>query len=243
MRTDMKNREKLLPSHPTMRSDFRGDDDAFWRQLEEITTSVLPIRSVHEKWKISLKPGLSYETLGSDLATIHHLMLLIQLMGCRRVLEVGTFVGVSTLFLAEAVGPGGLVTTVEIGAEFAELARENIKANGMADRVEVLNYDINAILPALVAKSDPYDLVFLDGSKQDYGRLLRPLIDLLAPGGLLFVDNMFFHGDALNDEPITAKGIGVRALLDEVKTIFGCPKVILPYGDGHLLLLKAQEAK
>ena len=76
---------------------------------------MLPIKSVHDRFDIHLKPGVTYETLGSDLSTLYHLQLLIRLMGCRRVLEVGTYVGVSAMFLAEAVGRQGRVTTVEIG--------------------------------------------------------------------------------------------------------------------------------
>lgn len=236
MRTDMLAREKLLPSHPTMRQLFQGDDDAFWRRLETVTTSVFPIRSVHDKWRIRLKLGMTYETLGSTLTTLYHLQLLVRLMRCRRVLEIGTFVGVGTMFLAEAVGHTGRVTTVEIGAEFAGIARENIEANGLADRVDLINADINAILPVL-SHGEPFDLIFLDGCKQDYGRLVRPLFDLLPKGGLLFVDNVFLHGDVLNIEPTTEKGRGVRDLLHAVDAL-DCPKVILPCGDGHLLLLK-----
>lgn len=235
MRTDLKNADKLVPSHPTMRQDFRGGDAEFWQRLESVTNSVLPITSVHDKWRIRLKPGVSYETFGSDLPTLYHLQLLVQLMGCRRVLEVGTYVGVSTLFLAEAVGPGGLVTTVEIGAEFAALARENIEANGMAQRVQLINNDIMIVLPGLTPEA--YDLIFLDGSKQDYGVMLPSLIDVLAPGGLLFVDNIFFHGDVLNAEPTTEKGRGVRDLLKAVNALSHA-KVVLPCGDGHLMVLK-----
>lgn len=237
MRTDMKNGEKILPSHPTMRQDFRGDDAEFWHQLENVTSSVLPIKSVHDRWKIRLKPGVTYETFGSDLPTLYHLQLLIRLMGCRRVLEVGTYVGASTLFLAEAVGAGGLVTTVEIGAEFAEIARENFRVNGMEHRIALINEDINNLIPHWRQWPQAYDLIFLDGSKQDYGRLLRPLIEFLVPGGLLFVDNIFLHGDALNAEPATEKGRGVRDLLDQVGGL-SHTKVILPCGDGHLLLVK-----
>lgn len=237
MRTDMTNGEKILPSHPTMRSEFRGDDAAFWQQLDRVTTSVLPVRSVHDRWDIQLKPGMTYETLGSDLATIYHLQLLVRLMGCRRVLEIGTFVGVSAMFLAEAIGAGGLVTTVEIGVEFAEIAMENFHRNGMAERIELILGDINEVLPGLSERPEPFDLIFLDGSKQDYGRLLSPLVDILRPGGLLFVDNVFLHGDALNEVPTSEKGRGVRELLAAAKHLH-LTKVILPCGDGHLLLLK-----
>lgn len=236
--TDLSNRDKLVPSHDVMRQFFRGTDAEFWEGLERVTSSVLPIRSVHDKWRIKLKPGVTYETLGSDLATLYHLQLLVRLLHCSRVLEVGTYIGVSTLFLAEAIDPRGRVTTVEIGEEFADIARENILANGMSDRVEVICADINDLLPLFERRADWFNLIFLDGNKQNYGRLLRPLFDLLDEGGLLFVDNIFLHGDVLNAEPSTAHGRGVRELLDEAAKLTECAKVILPCGDGHLLILK-----
>lgn len=235
-RTDHAQHEKMLPNHPLMREAFRGSDDTFWHQLMATTNSVLPIKSVHDRWNIRLKDGLSYDTLGSTLSTIYHLRLLVQLMGCRRVLEVGTFVGVTTMFLAEVIGDG-VVTTVEIGAEFADIARENIRANGMAKRVELIHGDINEVVPDMRRRARRFDLIFLDGSKQDYGRLLWPLIDILEPGGLLFVDNVFLHGEALNDEATTEKGRGVVDLLDQAHDL-PFPMVILPCGDGHLMLLK-----
>lgn len=235
-RTDHTQREKMLPSHPLMREAFRGNNDAFWHRLETVTNSVLPIKSVHDRWDIRLKEGMTYDTLGSTLSTIYHLRLLVQLMGCRRVLEVGTFVGVTTMFLAEVIGDG-VVTTVEIGEEFAGIARENIEANGMAKRVELIRGDINEVVPELTRAARTFDMVFLDGSKQDYGRLLWPLIDLLEPGGLLFVDNVFLHGDALNVNPATEKGRGVHHLLDQAHDL-PFPMVILPCGDGHLLVMK-----
>jgi predicted O-methyltransferase YrrM len=195
------------------------------------------VKSVHDRWQIRLKYGLSYDTLGSTLSTIYHLRLLVQLMGCKRVLEVGTFVGVTTMFLAEVLPDDGRITTVEIGAEFADIARENFKVNGLSDRIELINDDINSVVSWLPAWGRRYDLIFLDGSKQDYGRLLPQLLELLAPGGLLFVDNVFLHGDALNAEPATEKGVGVQDLLSQARDL-PFPMVILPCGDGHLLLMK-----
>ena len=108
-----------------------GGDAEFYVALEKIIVSVLPIKSVHDKWKIRLKPGVTYERLGADLSALHLLQFIIRLGGLKRVLEIGTYVGVSTLFLAEALGnDAGRVVTIEIGAEFADIARENFRVNG-----------------------------------------------------------------------------------------------------------------
>lgn len=235
--TDLTNRDKLLPSHPVMRQLFQGDEASFWRRLEEVTSSVLPVSSVHDWLTIRLKPGVSYETYGSDLPTLFHLRLLVQAMRCQRVLEIGTYVGVSAMVMASAMPAGGRLTTIEIGAEFAALARENFLLNGFRDRIELIEGDANDVLVALAVLHARFDLIFLDGSKQDYASMLPCLLELLRPGGLLFVDNVFLHGDTLNLEPTTDKGKGVRDLLAAVARL-DMPKTLIPAGDGHLLVMK-----
>lgn len=234
----VRNRDRMLPSQPFLRRFFDGDDGSFYRQLENVTTSVLPVKSIHDKWDVHLKPEFSYEALGSDLAALHHLQLLVRLLQCRQVLEVGTYVGVSSLFLAEAVGPEGSVTTVEVGAEFAKIAQENFRRNGLAQRIELINADVFAALPMLQQREKRYGLIFLDADKEHYGNLLAPLLALLQDGGLLIVDDIFLQGDVLNAPPTTGKGRGVKDLLDKVAALSDHPKVVLPYGNGQLLIMK-----
>jgi predicted O-methyltransferase YrrM len=222
-----------------MRQFFKGEQTTFYRQLEKVTNSVLPIGSVHQKWDIRLKPGITYETLGSDLSCLHFLQLLVRQAAGKRVLEIGTYIGVSTLFLAEAVGESGHVVTVEVGAEFAEIARENFLRNGLLDRIELINDDAANALSGLRQRKDLFDVIFLDGDKSNYGRLLSPLFELLKPGGVMVVDDVFCNGDTLNEPATTSRGRGVQQMLRQVASLGDNQRVILPYGNGQLLLLKA----
>jgi predicted O-methyltransferase YrrM len=222
-----------------MRQFFKGIEADFYPGVEKVTTSVLPIRSVHDKWDIQLKPGVTYETLGSDLSCLYLLQLLVRSANSKRVLEVGTYIGVSTLFLAEAVGDDGCVVTIEVGAEFAEIARENFRRNGLLHRIELINDDAASVLSSLRQRGELFEMIFLDGDKANYGRLLNPLLEVLKPGGLMLVDDIFCNGDTLNAEPTTDKGQGVQEMLNQVAALTGYPRVILPYGNGQLLLLKA----
>ncbi len=233
--TALRNRDRLLPSQSAMRQFYQGS--AFYEDLEQVTTSVLPVQSVQEKFDIRLKPGVSYETLGSDLSTLHFLQLLVRLIGASQVLEIGTYVGVSALFLAEAVGPDGRVVTVEAGQEFCDLAQANFERNGLDRRIRLINANIGSIVEDLEWYIEA-DLIFLDGAKEDYGRLVGPLLKLLRPGGLLVVDDVFCNGDSMNGEPATEKGQGVRDLLRQVAELEGHSPVILPFGNGLLLLRK-----
>lgn len=228
------NADRLLPSHDLMRRAFRDDD--FAAALDRVTTQILPVKSVAEKFDLVLSPGFSYEMLGSDLATLHFLQLLVKLTGARRILEIGTYIGVSAMFMAEAMGTDGVVDTFEAGEEFRALARENFGRNGfVAGRIRQ-HGRLDLVLP-LMTDWYRFDLIFLDGDKANYGRLLRNLLLLLRPGGLLIVDDVFCQGDALNVEPTTDKGQGAQELLALVENM-NCTKVVLPIGDGLLLLRK-----
>lgn len=227
------NADRLLPSHDLMRRAFRDDD--FAAALDRVTTQILPVKSVAEKFDLVLSPGFSYEMLGSDLSTLHFLQMLVKLIGARRVLEIGTYIGVSAMFMAEAMGPLGVVETFEAGEEFRAIAAENFRRNGFVDCIRQ-HGRLDLVLP-LMTDWYRFDLIFLDGDKANYGRLLRNLLLLLRPGGLLIVDDVFCQGDALNVEPTTDKGQGAQELLALVENM-NCTKVVLPIGDGLLLLRK-----
>lgn len=243
---DYTNRDRLLPSQPLMRQFFRdftlGGDRGFIASLHDCINSVLPIKSVHEKFDIQLKPGMTYETLGSDLSTLHFLQLLVRLTDAKHVLEIGTYIGVSTMFLAEAVGEYGTVTTIESGKEFAEIAAGNFERNGFMERgahprIRLIVRDVVKEFSYGVP-GNYYQLIFLDGAKEHYVQILPQLLTCLRPGGLLVVDDVFCQGDTLNETPTTDKGRGVKAMLEFVSLTTDLSPVILPYGDGLLLLRK-----
>jgi caffeoyl-CoA O-methyltransferase len=91
------------------------------------------------------------------------------------------------------------------------------------------------ILGQLPKKS--FDVVFIDGSKQDYLEYALKSEGLLSDRGIIIVDDIFFHGDALNDEPATEKGAGCRKLLDHYEHDDKFTKVVLPISNGILLLV------
>src|ERR1700756_3397769 len=134
----IRNLDRLLPSQPALCKYFNGGREQFYPQLEALLHSVLPVRTLEEKWDLVGKRDVSYASLGSDFNTLHFYQLLIRLGRYERVLELGTFIGVSTLFLAEAVGERGKVTSVELQQEFHDIAKINVERSGYAARVELL---------------------------------------------------------------------------------------------------------
>ena len=115
-------------------------------------------------------------------------------IGARRILEIGTAIGYSGIWLARALPPGGMLITMELDAARADEARKNFARAGVADRVTVMAGDASRMLHKVAG---PFDLIFQDGKKQLYVPLLDTLIERLRPGGLLITDNVLWDGEVV----------------------------------------------
>ena len=122
------------------------------------------------------------------------LRVLAMSIGARRILEIGTAVGYSGIWLAGALPEDGLLLTMEKDPERARIARANFEQAGLTSRVSVVVGDAALLLSKV---SGPFDLVFQDGSKPLYVTLLDKLVALLRPGGLLVTDNVLWNGDVV----------------------------------------------
>jgi predicted O-methyltransferase YrrM len=141
------------------------------------------------------------------------LSLLATMSGARRVLEVGTLGGYSTICLARAVGPDGQVVTLEYEPRHAEVARVNLQRAGVADRVEIVVGAALDTLPTLTG-GEPFDLAFLDADKENNAAYVQWAVDLGHPGTVIVVDNVVRNGRVLNPAADDQQALGVRAMLD-----------------------------
>jgi predicted O-methyltransferase YrrM len=139
------------------------------------------------------------------------LSLLATAVGARRILEIGTLGGYSTIWLARGAGPDGRVTTLEYEPKHAEVARANIDRAGVGDRVEVL---VGAALDTLPSVTGgPFDLVFIDADKENNPGYLEWAVKLTHPGSVIVVDNVIREGEILSpgDDPVLQ---GTRKVLE-----------------------------
>src|SRR5438132_6736178 len=168
------------------------------------------------------------------------LRVLATAIGAKRILEIGTAVGYSGIWLAGALPPGGMLLTLEIDQERARIARENFARAGLADRVNVIVGDA----PRMLAKvSGPFDLIFQDGDKKQYGPMLDTLVALLRPGGLLVTDNVLWSGDVVpgfNAKP-KQNPADTKAIAAYNGQMYGHPLLvtsIVPLRDGVAISVK-----
>jgi predicted O-methyltransferase YrrM len=140
--------------------------------------------------------------------------VLARAVRARRILEIGTLGGYSTIWLARALAPGGRLVTLEYSPKHADVARANIARAGLADVVEVRVGRALDTLPALAAEApEPFDLAFVDADKAPYAQYLDWAARLTRPGGLVVADNVVRRGRVL-DPGEDADVRGVRSFLE-----------------------------
>ena len=122
------------------------------------------------------------------------LRVLATAIGAARILEIGTAIGYSGIWLAGALPPTGMLLTMELEPGRAKIARGNFARSGLAERANVIVGDAQRMLAKVAG---PFDLIFQDGDKQQYVPLLERLVELLRPGGLLVTDNVLWDGEVV----------------------------------------------
>jgi predicted O-methyltransferase YrrM len=121
--------------------------------------------------------------------------------GARRILEIGTLGGYSTICLARALRPDGRMITVEAKAEHAAVARENIARAGLADRVEVREgRGVDVLARMAAAGEGPFDLIFIDADKPSYVEYFELALRLSRVGTLIVADNVVRRGTVIDPE-------------------------------------------
>ncbi len=140
------------------------------------------------------------------------LALLVRITGARRVLEIGTLGGYSTLWMARELPEDGRVITLEYSPQHAVVARENLRMAGVADRVEVIEGPALDSLAAL-EDSPPFDLVFIDADKPNNPRYLEWVMRHARSGTLIVGDNVVRNGEVCNAASRDAAVQGVREFI------------------------------
>ena len=134
------------------------------------------------------------------------LQLLAEISGARRILEVGTLGGYSTIYLARALPEEGCLISLELDGRHAGVARENIGDAGFSEKVEVRVGDAKELLAAMIDEPvEPFDLVFIDADKGSYPEYLERAIRLSRPGSVILADNTIRGGAVLDPRDESAR--------------------------------------
>lgn len=134
------------------------------------------------------------------------LTLISQLLQPKYILELGTFSGFSAMCLAEGLVNDGQLHTLELREQDAANAQNNINQSPHKDKIKIHIGDASEILQHLTA---PWDIVFMDADKVNYGKYYQMIFQFVKSNGLIIVDNVLFHGEVFNE---TLKGKNAKAI-------------------------------
>lgn len=168
------------------------------------------------------------------------LKLLLSMKQPERILEVGTAIGFSALFMSEYGRAGCQITTIENYEKRIPIARENFRKAGKESSIMLLEGDAIEILKTL---QEPYDMIFMDAAKGQYIHFLPDVMRLLKKGGILVSDNVLQDGDVMESRyAVTRRNRTIhsrmREYLYELKHNDQLVTDILPVGDGVTVSVK-----
>ena len=166
--------------------------------------------------------------------------LLVQLMGAKKVLELGTFTGYSALWMALALPPDGTLVTCDIREECRVFAQPYWQAAGVADKIDL------RIAPALdtldklltTGQAGTFDFAFIDADKTNYPHYYEKCLDLLRLGGLIAIDNVIWGGAVADPEKTDPDTVTLRSLNQALHHDERIELSMLPIADGLTLALK-----
>ncbi len=169
--------------------------------------------------------------------------MLVALLDARRVLEIGTFTGYSALSFALALPAGGTVVTCDINREWTNTAQAYWQKAGVEDRIELRLGPAAETLEALLREhgGSTYDIAFIDADKESYDLYYERCLELVRPGGLILIDNMFWDGAVADPEQDDEETEALRGLARKIHADNRVDISLVPIGDG-LMLARRRES-
>lgn len=194
-----------------------GDDGAVWTAVDAYLADHLIAKD--EVLEAALRDSEAAELPAIQVTALQGKMLQMfaRMVGARRILEIGTLGGYSTIWLARALPEGGQLVTLEAAAKHAAVARKNLERAGVLGKVELREGPALETLPRLVAEGvGPFDLIFLDADKEHNAEYLQWALRLARVGTVIVTDNVVREGaviDAASADPMVQ---GTRRFFEAV---------------------------
>ena len=193
------------------------ETNEIWKQVDEYFADALIAPG--DGFKAAIDTNRKADLPAIDVTPLQgkFLEVLVRATGAKRILEIGTLGGYSTLWLAHAVPEDGIVVTLELEPRHAQIAKQNIESAGIADRVDVRVGAASETLAALV-KEHPlaFDFIFIDADKAGYPEYLQWSLKLSRPGTLIVADNVVRDGKVIDADHPDPNIQGVRRFTDMV---------------------------
>jgi predicted O-methyltransferase YrrM len=168
------------------------------------------------------------------------LALLVELVGVRRAVEIGTFTGYSAICIARALQAGGTLIACDVSEQWTATAREFWRRAGLEDRITLRLAPALETLDGLLRDGGAagFDFAFIDADKESYDGYYERCLALLRPGGLIVIDNVLWSGAVAGTRDQAPSTVALRALNDKLANDARVNVSMVPIGDGMTLALK-----
>lgn len=167
------------------------------------------------------------------------LAMLVRLLGARRVIEVGTFTGYSTLAMARALPADGRLVACDLSTEWTAIGRRYWERAGVAERIDLrLGLAADTLAELAQTEAGRFDLVFIDADKTGYADYYQLALGLLRSGGLIAVDNTLWHGRVADPGAQDADTVAIRAFNRRLRDDDRVDVCLVPVADGVTLARK-----
>ena len=171
-----------------------------------------------------------------SISQCQFLHLIIKISKIKKVLEIGTFTGLSTLSMALALPDDGEIIALDKDEKTNKIAIDFFKKSRQDHKIRTI---INPALETLIKiRDERFDLVFIDADKMNYKRYYQISLDLLNNGGLIIIDNVLWHGEVVDKKINDKYTKNIRELNDFISKDKRVEKVIVPFGDGMTVCRK-----
>ena len=166
------------------------------------------------------------------------LKMICQMIGARRVLEIGTYTGYAAISMASGLAEGGVVHTIDVNDELEDFTRGFIEKSGVADHIVFHVGDACEIIPRL---DEVFDLVFIDADKREYSKYYHLVFDKVRAGGMIIADDVLWDGKVADPNvKLDAQTQGILEFNDMVQADSRVENVLLPVRHGLMMIRKVK---
>ena len=224
---------RMLPNQKFNSNLFQRSQDDYMLAMYNLANN-FSMDINFKKFKLNEHDRVSFEEMSTPPTQLSLLKFLINITNTKTFLEIGTFIGNTSMHVADFIGEDAKVVTLEKFDEFAKLANQNFIDNSLEDKITLHQGDAYESMKLL--DDNFFDFIYVDGDKGRYPELSKLAEKKLSKNGMILIDDAFYHGDVLNDDPQTDKGLGCKEVLKQYENNNNFYKYLMPINNGILLL-------
>ncbi len=210
-----------------------GSNISVNKEIEEYINNHSITLSPIQKEIISFNESLGdIKRMQISISQCHFLHLLIKSSKIKKILEIGTFTGLSTLSMSLALPEDGSITALDKNQETSEIAVSFFKKAAQDNKIKLIISPALESLNNLNDQKQKFDLVFIDADKENYKNYFNHSLDLIDKDGLIVIDNVLWHGEVVDNNKQDKLTVSIREFNSYVNENKRVENLIIPLGDG-----------